>query len=144
MPATLAYADAHKSLPWMPAIPAHADAHKSLPWMPAILARAEGGDFTNSFIGPSWLAVTTSYFFTSMRRWTWFPAPTILGIRGSLCCVISLLISWESQLTSAHLHTGRGRYRGRDPFGGSAQIATCILPMQTFSHRMRHNSVTQS
>ncbi|OAX39339.1 hypothetical protein K503DRAFT_769582, partial [Rhizopogon vinicolor AM-OR11-026] len=48
-----------------------------------------------------------------------------------------------SQLTSAHLHTGRGRYRGRDPFGGSAQIAICILPMQTFSHRMRHNSATQ-
>ncbi|OAX36885.1 hypothetical protein K503DRAFT_772029, partial [Rhizopogon vinicolor AM-OR11-026] len=38
------------------------------------------------------------------------------------------------------IFTGRGRYRGRDPFGGSAQIATCILPMQTFSHRMRHNS----
>jgi hypothetical protein len=57
-----------------------------------------------------------------------------LGIRGSLCCVISLLIPWESQLTSALFHTGWGHYRGRDPFGGSTQIATCILPMQTFSH----------
>ncbi|OAX38958.1 hypothetical protein K503DRAFT_121032 [Rhizopogon vinicolor AM-OR11-026] len=61
------------------------------------------------FIGPSF------YFLTSMRCWAYFPAPTILGIRGSLRCAISLLISWESQLTSAHPHTGRGRYRGLRP-----------------------------
>jgi len=50
-----------------------------------------------------------------MRR---FPAPTFLGIRGSLRRVASLLIFWESQLTSALSYTGWGRYRDRDPLRG--------------------------
>ncbi|OAX34766.1 hypothetical protein K503DRAFT_774201 [Rhizopogon vinicolor AM-OR11-026] len=144
MPAILLYADAHKLLPWTPAILPHVDARILLPRMPANPAHTEGGDFTNSVYRSFLASHSTSCFLTSMCRWTCLPAPTILGIRGSLRCVISLLISWESQLTSAHLLTGWGRYRGRDPFGGSAQIATCILPMQTFSHRTRHNSATQS
>ncbi|OAX34141.1 hypothetical protein K503DRAFT_774870 [Rhizopogon vinicolor AM-OR11-026] len=31
------------------------------------------------FIGSSRIAITTSCFLTSMRRWTCFPAPTIWG-----------------------------------------------------------------
>ncbi|OAX44081.1 hypothetical protein K503DRAFT_765248, partial [Rhizopogon vinicolor AM-OR11-026] len=103
------HADAHVPLPWMPAILAHADAHKLLSWMPSNLAHAEGGDFTNPVYRSFLASCSTSYFLTSTRRWTCLPAPTILGIRGSLHCVVSLLISWELQLTSAHLHTGRGR-----------------------------------
>jgi len=157
--------DARTLLPWMPVFRYHGclysattDAHILLPWMPATLALTEGGNSTNSVIGPSRLVATASCFLlpafrfplpascflTSMRHWAHSPVPTILGIQGSLRCVISLLISWESQLTSAHLHTGQGHYRSRDPFGGSAQIATCILPMQTFSYRTLHNSAMQS
>src|SRR5882757_8583657 len=88
-----------------------------LMWMPVfcyhgclqILLMQKEVILLTQFIGPSF------YFLTSMRCWAYFPAPTILGIRGSLRCVISLLISWESQLTSAHPHTGRGRYRGLRP-----------------------------
>ncbi|OAX33592.1 hypothetical protein K503DRAFT_513111 [Rhizopogon vinicolor AM-OR11-026] len=73
-----------------------------LPWMPAILAHAEGGDFTNTVYRSFLASCSTSYFLTSTRRRTCLPAPTILGIRGSSRCVVPLLISWESQLTSAH------------------------------------------
>jgi len=120
MPAILPHADAHKLLSWMPAILPHADARILLPRMPAILAHAEGGDFTNSVYRSFLASCSTSYFLTSTRRWTFLPAPTILGIRGSLRCVVSLLISWESQLTSAHLHrsgplSGPGPLRGLRP-----------------------------
>ena len=170
----LAATDAHTPLPWMPICyhgclyPATTDARTLLPRMPVLcyhgcpylatmdahiscyhgclqfLLSQKEVTLLTQFIGPFWLVASASRFLTSMRHWACSPVPTILGIRGSLRCITSLLISWESQLTSAHLHTGRGHYRSRDPFGGSAQSATCILPMQTFSHRMQHNSAMQS
>ncbi|OAX31727.1 hypothetical protein K503DRAFT_777330 [Rhizopogon vinicolor AM-OR11-026] len=126
------HADAHILLLWMPVILAHADALKLLPWMPAILAHADARTcyhgclqilltqeviLLTQFIGSSWLAVTTSYFLTSIRCWTCFPAPTIFGIQGSLRCVISCLISWESQLifTQVGAAIGAGTPSGAPP-----------------------------
>jgi hypothetical protein len=70
-----------------------------------------------------------SCFLPSMRR---FGAPTILGIRGSLRCVVSLLLSWESQLTSAHSHRFGPLSGPGPPSGCSSQKPNCIQPMQTF------------
>jgi len=101
--------DARTLLPRMPVFHYHGfpysatmDAHILLPWMPATLALAEGGNSTNSVIGPSRLVATASCFllphldaslgllpssyyfgdprFTSLRHFT----PNILGIAAHL------------------------------------------------------------
>jgi len=94
-------------LPWMPAPLTHADAHIAATWMPATLAHADvhiivtmdachfadaGDNLANSTSASSWSATTTPCLLASMHRWIGFLAPTIWGNRGSLRCVMSLLI----------------------------------------------------
>jgi hypothetical protein len=118
------------------------DAHILLPWMPVfyyhgclrvLLTQKEVISLTH-FIGPSWSAITTSCFLTSMRCWACFPAPIILGDPR-----FTSLRHFTPNILGTAAHLGSSSHRSGPlpelgPLRGSAQIATCILPMQTFSH----------
>ena len=131
MPISLLHGCLQPLLMQMPAILACADAHIIATMDACHFADAEGGSLANSTGASSWSATTTPCLLTSMRRWTGVLAPTIWGNRGSLSCVMSLLIFFGNRSSPRLIFTGWGHYLGRD----SSQISTA-------SYQCKH-SLTQ-